>query len=107
MSFRDTAVLVLLFLGVAVQVLACLGVTAARGPFDRLHFTGLSMLAAAALAAAITVREGFSLIADTGLLVAALVVVTSPVIVQVVARAARVVDRGELDPHGDDVEGAE
>ena len=105
MSFRDTAVLVLLFAGIAVQVLACLGVALMRGPFDRLHFTGFAVLAAVALAAAITVREGFSLIADKALLLAALVVVASPVIVQVVAHAARVVDRGgALDPEGNDVE---
>ena len=107
MSFRDTAVLVLLFAGIGTQVLACLGVAVMRGPFDRLHFTGFAVLAAVALAAAITVREGFSLIADKALLLAALVVVASPVIVQVVAHAARIVDRGgALDPEGDDVERA-
>ena len=79
MSFRDAAVLVLLFAGIGIQVLACLGVAVMRGPFDRLHFTGFAVLAA-------------------------LVVVSSPVIVQVVAHAARIVDRGgALDPEGDDV----
>jgi multisubunit Na+/H+ antiporter MnhG subunit len=102
-SVRDGAVLVLLFAGIAVQALGCLGVAVMRTPFDRLHFTGFSVLAAVALAAAITVREGFSLIADKALLVAAVVVVTSPVIVQVVGHAVRIADRGGLDPHGDDV----
>jgi multisubunit Na+/H+ antiporter MnhG subunit len=101
---RDAAVVVLLFAGVVLEVLACIGVGAMRGPLDRLHFTGVSMLAAVAIAAAILVREGFSLIADKGLFVAAIVLVTSPVVVQVVARSARVVDRGGLDVHGSDVE---
>src|SRR5207248_24247 len=66
-TLRDTAVVVLLFLGVAVQVLGCLGVAVMRTARDRLHFTGFSTLAAVALAGAITVREGFSLLADVAL----------------------------------------
>ena len=88
-------------------MLGCLGVAVMRTALDRLHFTGFSTLAAVALAGAITVREGFSLIADAALVVAALVVVTSPVIVQVIARASRIVDRGDLDVHGHDVEAVE
>ena len=101
---RDAAVVVLLFAGVVIQVLACAGVGVMRGPLDRLHFTGVAMPAAVAIAAAITVREGFSLIADKALLLAAVVIVTSPVIVQVVARTARVAERGDLEVDGADVE---
>ena len=101
---RDTAVVVLLFAGVALAALAALGVLVTRNPLDRLHFTGLGIGAAVAIAAAITVREGFSLIADKAIAVAVVITVTSPVIVQVVGRAARVVDRGSLDVEGDDVE---
>ena len=103
MSVRDTAVLVLLFAGIGVQVTGCVGVVVMRDAFDSLHYTGFSVLGAIGIAAAITVREGFSLIADKALLVAAVVVVTSPVIVQVVGHAVRIADRGGLDPHGDDV----
>lgn len=104
---RDAAVVVLLFAGVVVQVLACAGVGVMRTALDRLHFTGISMLAALAIAAAVTVREGFSLIADKALLLAAIVIVTSPVIVQVVGRTARVAERGDLDANGPDVERVE
>lgn len=103
---RDVAVVVLLFLGVAFAVIACLGIAVMRGPLARLHYTGLGIPAAVAVAAAITVREGFSLIADKAITVAVVVVITSPVIVQVVARATRVRDRGGLDIDSDDVERA-
>jgi multisubunit Na+/H+ antiporter MnhG subunit len=101
---RDVAVAVLLAVGVGAQVLGCAGVAAMRDPFDRLHYTGASILAGLALAAAVLVREGFSLIADKGLLLAAVVVITSPVIVQAIGRAARAADRGSLDVAGADVE---
>ena len=101
---RDAAVVILLFAGVVLQVLACLGVAVMRGPLERLHFTSLGAPAAVAVAAAITVREGFSLIGDKAITVAVVILVTSPVIVQVVARAARVAERGSLDIDGDDVE---
>jgi monovalent cation/proton antiporter MnhG/PhaG subunit len=104
---RDTAVVVLLFVGVVVQVLGCLGVIRMRTALDRLHFTGFGVLGAVGVAAAVTVREGFSLVADKGITVAVIVLVTSPVIVQVVASAARTLDRGHLDAAGDDVERVE
>jgi multisubunit Na+/H+ antiporter MnhG subunit len=97
-------VAVLLVVGVAAQVLGALGIALMRNAYDRLHYTGPSVLAAAALAAAVLVREGFSLIADKGLMLALVVVVTSPVIVQAIARGARVGDHGSLDVTGADVE---
>lgn len=103
---RDVAVALLLVVGVAAQVLGCLGIAAMRNPYDRLHYTGPSVLAAVALAAAVLVREGFSLVADKGLTLAAVVAVTSPVIVQAIARAARTSEHGALDAAAPDVERA-
>ena len=101
---RDAAVAVLLVIGVGAQVLGCVGIAAMRNAYDRLHYTGPSILAAVALALAILVREGFSLIADKALMLAVVVAVTSPVIVQAIGRAARAGDRGSLDAAGADVE---
>jgi monovalent cation/proton antiporter MnhG/PhaG subunit len=102
---RDVVVAVLLITGVAAQLLGCIGVAAMRNAYDRLHYTAPSVLAAVALAGAVLVREGFSLIADKGLMLAAVVVVTSPVIVQAIARAARAGDHdGALDAAAPDVE---
>ena len=101
---RDVAVVALLVIGVGAQLLASAGISLMRSTYDRLHYTGPTILAAAALAGAVLVREGFSFIADKGLLLAAVVLVTSPVVVQAIARAARFADRGGLDAKGSDVE---
>jgi monovalent cation/proton antiporter MnhG/PhaG subunit len=96
----DVAVAVLLVLGVGIQVIACLGVLAMRGPYDRLHFAGAASLGAPFIALAILSREGFSIIANKALLVALLLSVTSPVLVHVTSRAVRIRERGdwEIEP---------
>jgi multisubunit Na+/H+ antiporter MnhG subunit len=101
---RDAVVAVLIVIGVGAQVLGCLGVAAMRTAYDRLHYTGPSLLASVALAAAVLVREGFSLVADKGLMLALVVIVTSPVIVQAIGRAARISEHGSLDAAAPDVE---
>ena len=101
---RDVAVAVLLVLGVAAQLVSCAGVLLARGAYNRLHYTGPTVLGALALGLAVLVEEGFSLIGDRALEVAAVVGITSPVLVQAIARAARVGERGSLDAAADDVE---
>jgi monovalent cation/proton antiporter MnhG/PhaG subunit len=101
---RDAVTIALLVVGVAAQLLAAAGMLAMRNPFDRLHYTGPSMLAAVAFAAALLVEEGFSLIADKALLLAVVVVLTSPIVVQAIGRAARMRERGALDAAAPDVE---
>jgi multisubunit Na+/H+ antiporter MnhG subunit len=103
---RDTLVIALLAVGVGAQLLGCAGIALMRDPFDRLHYTAPSMVAGLALAGALLAREGFSFIADRGLMLAAIVIVTSPVIVQAIARAARANDRGSIDAGATDVEHA-
>jgi multicomponent Na+:H+ antiporter subunit G len=84
---RDVVVALLIVAGVGLQAFACLGVVLMRAALDRLHFTGVSVPAAACLAAAVLVRESFSLIAIKALLAAALIAVTSPVLAHATARA--------------------
>ena len=104
MTIRTVAAAVLLVIGCASQVLACLGVSRMRTALDRLHYTGASALAVLAIGLAILVNHGFSMIADKALLLAAFVLLSSPVAAQVLARAIRISERGELDPEGADVE---
>ncbi|MGI8903040.1 MAG: monovalent cation/H(+) antiporter subunit G [Solirubrobacteraceae bacterium] len=104
MSARTVLAAALLVLGCGAQAIGCLGVARMRGALDRLHYTGASMLAAPAIALAILVDQGFSMIADKALLLGAFVLVSSPVAVQVAARAIRVAERGGLDLEGHDVE---
>lgn len=87
MTARDVIAGVLVVAGTGLQVLACLGVALMRDPLDRLHYLGPSSLAGLLLAAALVVQESFSLIGNKAILLALLVLVTSPVLAHVTARA--------------------
>jgi multicomponent Na+:H+ antiporter subunit G len=86
-SVRDAVTWVLVGAGVAVQVLACLGVLLMRAALDRLHYVGASAVGIACLAAAVVVAEGPSLIALKALLTAAFLLVSGPVLAHTTARA--------------------
>jgi multisubunit Na+/H+ antiporter MnhG subunit len=83
---REALATALLAAAVALQLLGCIGVLAMREPLARLHYVGVSALAALCLAGAVLVRESFSLIADKALLLAAFLLVTSPVLAHYTAR---------------------
>jgi multicomponent Na+:H+ antiporter subunit G len=89
-------VVILLICGVAVELLCCIGVVVMRSAYARLHYTAPAGLGALLLAAAILLQEGFSLIGDKALLVAVFVLVTSPVLSHVTARAARIREFGHV-----------
>lgn len=84
------AVNVLLALGVALELLCCLGVVVMRTTYDRLHYAAAGTTIPAFLVlAAVLVHEGFTAggldaIAAVGLLFA-----LNPVLVVATARAAR------------------
>jgi multicomponent Na+:H+ antiporter subunit G len=84
---RETLATALLIAGVAVELLACAGVVLMRDALDRLHYTGAGTLAALLLAAAVLVRDSFSLIGNKAILVAAFVLVTAPVLTHFTAQA--------------------
>jgi multicomponent Na+:H+ antiporter subunit G len=90
-SIEGAAIGILLFVGVGVVVLSCLGVALTKEPFDRLHFVGpASTIGPIAVAAAIVVREGLAVGGIKSLLVAMLLIVSSPVLTHATARAGRV-----------------
>jgi multicomponent Na+:H+ antiporter subunit G len=89
---RSAVADVLLFAGVAVQLLTCLGVVLMRTSLDRLHYTGAGTAAALLIAAAIAVRESFSLVSDKAMLLAAFILVTSPVLAHLTARTVHAAD---------------
>ncbi|MGH2888955.1 MAG: cation:proton antiporter [Solirubrobacteraceae bacterium] len=93
----DVIVAVLLIGGVALELFCVLGVVVMRGALARLHYAGPASAGAVLIAVAILARQGFSLIANKALLIAAFLVLTSPVLAHVIARAARVRERGQLD----------
>jgi multicomponent Na+:H+ antiporter subunit G len=86
---------VLLALGVAVEVVAVLGVTAMRDVFDRLHYVGLCGFGALLVGVSVLVREGFSLIGDKALMTGAFLALFGPVLVHATARSMRTRELGD------------
>jgi multicomponent Na+:H+ antiporter subunit G len=84
---REAIATALLVAGVAVELLVCAGVLLMRDALDRLHYTGAGTLAALLVAAAVLVRDSFSLIGDKAILLAAFVLVTAPVLTHFTAQA--------------------
>ena len=85
---REAIAAVLLFAGIGLELAAALGVAAMRGVLQRVHYTGLAMVGAIPIAAAVVVRESFSLASIGPLLLCAYLLVSSPLLTHVTARAA-------------------
>jgi multisubunit Na+/H+ antiporter MnhG subunit len=85
---REAIAAVLLFAGIGLELAAALGVAAMRGVLQRVHYTGLAMVGAIPIAAAVVVRESFSLASIGPLLLCAYLLVSSPLLAHVTARAA-------------------
>ena len=94
---RDVVVAVLLGLGVASVLISSLGLLASKGPFEQLHFTGpAATIAPVAIVTAVLVEEPFSSMGMKSVLTAAILIVTSPVLVHATARAIRIRRHGEF-----------
>ncbi len=105
MTVGDILVAVLLILGVGIELVCCLGVLVMRGVYDRLHYTGPASFGAVLIAAAVVIREGLlSQMGAKAVLIAVVLLVVSPVLVHVTARAARLRERGELQAQPNEVE---
>ena len=84
-------------LGVAglCVVISCLGVLVMRDALDRLHFTApAGAIAPVAVATAVLVEEPLSSAGIKAVIVALLLVVTTPVLSHATARAARIREHG-------------
>jgi multicomponent Na+:H+ antiporter subunit G len=84
---RDAIVTALLVAGVALAAFATLGVVVMREAIDRLHYAGVAAASAVCIAAAVFVRDSFSLAGNKALLLAVFMLVTSPLLSHVTARA--------------------
>jgi multisubunit Na+/H+ antiporter MnhG subunit len=89
---------VLLSGGVAIELIAVLGVSVMRDPFDRLHYVGLAGYGALLVGISIFVSHPFSLIGNKSLLTGVLLVGLSPVVVHVTARSFRTGNQYDHDP---------
>jgi monovalent cation/proton antiporter MnhG/PhaG subunit len=105
MTVGDVLVAMLLTLGVGIELVCCLGVLVMRGVYDRLHYTGPASFGAVLIAAAIVIREGLlSQIGTKAVLIGVVLLITSPVLVHVTGRAARLREHGELQAQPHEVE---
>jgi multisubunit Na+/H+ antiporter MnhG subunit len=90
MGVTTAAIVVLLGTGVLLQLLSIVGVLVASDVFDRLHFTGPSALGVVAIALAVLIDEGLSVVGAKSLVIAALLVTINAVLTHATGRAARV-----------------
>jgi monovalent cation/proton antiporter MnhG/PhaG subunit len=98
-SVSSVAVVVLLTFGVTVELACCLGVLVMSDAYDKLHYLGpAAIVGPLAIAAAVVVRESLSQAGVKALLVAALLMVASPVLTHATARALYIRRRDHLDP---------
>ena len=96
MGAKGVFIAVLLGLGVAVQLLSCLGVIFMPNLMDRLHFlTPATSLGPAFIAGAIVTEEALDHQGIEALLVAAFLLCFGPVLTHATARAARIRRHGD------------
>lgn len=84
---RDVLAALLMFAGVAVRALCCVGVARMPSALAALHYASPAGVAAVLIAAGLLVREGLSQASGRGLMVAGLLFVSGPVVTHVSARA--------------------
>jgi monovalent cation/proton antiporter MnhG/PhaG subunit len=92
---RQVAVNVFLWLGVALVLISCLGVLLFGSVYDRLHFSAPAVLGSICIAIAVVIHEDFSLIGDKAILIAAFLLIASPVLGHATGRSARQAERGD------------
>jgi multicomponent Na+:H+ antiporter subunit G len=91
LSVKDVVEAVLVVGGVVAVLVSCLGLAMGRDTFDRLHFLSAGgTLGPILVAAGIVVEAGLDGI--KAILVAALFLLTGPVLTHAIARAARLAD---------------
>jgi multicomponent Na+:H+ antiporter subunit G len=92
------AVDLLLGLGVAAQLLCCLGVLVMRTAADRLHYAAAGTTVGPVLVlAAVLVREGVTSAGLQAIAAVGVLFLVNPVLVHATGRAARLLDAGTLE----------
>jgi monovalent cation/proton antiporter MnhG/PhaG subunit len=96
----DVLVWILLIVGVAAQLAAVIGMLVAADVYDRLHFTGpAAIFGPSCFPLAVVIDEGpLSQAGLKSILVALVLLASSPVLVHATARAAYVREHGSLGP---------
>ncbi|HLY50734.1 MAG TPA: monovalent cation/H(+) antiporter subunit G [Solirubrobacteraceae bacterium] len=95
MTARHVVAEMLVWIGVALILIACVGMVILRSAYDRLHFSSPAILGVMFVAASVVVKESFSLIGNKSILIAVLVLLGSPLITQASGRVARIREWGD------------
>jgi multicomponent Na+:H+ antiporter subunit G len=104
MSIRHALAVAFLIGGVVVELICCIGLIAVRNAFDRLHYLGpASSVGPLAIAAAVLIEESFTQAGVKSLLVALLLLLTSPVLTHATARAMRIHEEGRFQIHNEEL----
>ena len=107
MSVQDVVVGVLLAVGILSVLLSCVGVVVMRTPLDRLHFTApAGTIAPVLFAVAVLVEEPLSSAGVKAVIVAVLIVVSTPSLSHATARAARIREHGRFKLVPEDEDGS-
>jgi monovalent cation/proton antiporter MnhG/PhaG subunit len=97
MKTTDLLVDVFLVLGVASQLIACVGVLAFPNVFDRLHFVGVGTTVGPLLVgAAVLVRQTTSAAGISTIVMMTVLVLLGPSLLIATARAARQLEIGQV-----------
>lgn len=98
MSTSALATDVLLALGVAAELVCCLGLVAMRSAFDRLHYAGAaSSVGPVPIGAALLIHESLSGPGIKTILVVVFLVASGAVVTSATARMARLREHGRLE----------
>jgi multicomponent Na+:H+ antiporter subunit G len=95
MSLRHIVTEIFLWLGVALNLFAAVGVLVLRNAYDRLHVPAVATLGALFVAIAVVVEKSFSLVGDESLLIGLFLVIVSPVLTHAIGRALRILEHGD------------
>lgn len=95
MSLQHWFTDVLLWIGVGLELLSCLGLVVMRSVYDRLHVSSPAALGVVFIAAAVVVDKSFSMVGNKAILIAFFALIGAPLITHALGRMARTVERGD------------
>ncbi len=97
MTFQEVGIAVLLFAGVGLTLICCIGIWVMPDTYDQLHFAGpATTVAPVAIAGAVILEESLSQSGVKAVLVAVVIGVTGPALTHATGRAARIREHGHF-----------
>lgn len=103
MTWQSMCADVLLVVGVAIELLSCLGLLVMDDVYDRLHYLGpAAVLGPVVIAAAVILEEALSTAGIKAILIAVVLAAGGPVVTHATGRAARIRQLGAWQAQPDE-----